>query len=282
MQEHLDRPGAHGAPSPHAASREGDGRAPSASRRSLDVPVAAVTLVALIAFNALSEAMRLGGVTAADVSNEVFVWFAPAGYVFAIWSVIYAGLVVWAVRLSRLDPPLQPARGLPVSRECALFVLSSALNVAWLALWHMRLFALTVPVIVALLVTVWVLYATVRERSDSPLDWVPFSVYGSWLAVATLANAAHVLTRLFPADAGALPAVSTVVLLVALVVGTLSLVRPIMDPAPALVVAWAGLGIGVRLLEVSMVVGVMAMALSALCAVIALLLMQSTLYHRLT
>lgn len=279
MQDNFSQPGAHGAPSARAASREGRGRS---SRHALDVPVTAAALVAVVAFNALSEGLRLGGVTAADVSNEVFAWFAPAGYVFAIWTIIYAGLAVWAVRRSRLDPLPQPARGLPVSRECALFVLSSALNVAWLALWHMRLFALTVPVIVGLLACVWALYATVRQRSDSPLDWAPFSLYGSWLAVATLANVAHVLTRLFPADAGALPAVSTVVLLVALVAGSLSLIRLMMDPVPALVVAWAGLGIGVRLLEVSMVVGVVAMALSALCAMIALALMQSTLYHRLS
>jgi len=43
-----------------------------------------VALVATIACNALFESMKLGGVTSAEVSNEVFAWFAPAGYVFAI------------------------------------------------------------------------------------------------------------------------------------------------------------------------------------------------------
>lgn len=252
------------------------------ARRGHDVPVAIATYVALIAFNALSEVLRLGGVTAADVSNEVFAWFAPAGYVFMIWTAIYAALAVWLVRFVRLDPRPPLAQGLPVSRECALFVLSSVLNVAWLALWHLRLLLLTVPVMAALLACVWVLYATARERSDSPLDWVGFSAYGSWLAVATVANVAHVATRLFPGDAGVLPAVSTIVLLVALLLGALSLIRPIMDPVPALVVAWAGAGIGVRLLEVSTPVGVAAIALSALGAMAALVLMQTAVDHSLS
>lgn len=292
MLDSFDRPGAHGAPSPHAGSREGESREARdrressrgqgrASARSLDVPVAVGSFVALVAFNALSEALRLGGVTSADVSNEVFAWFAPAGYVFMIWTAIYVALAVWLVRFVRFDPRPAPARGLPVSRECALFVLSCALNVSWLALWHLRLFALTVPVIVALLACAWSLYALVRERSDSPLDWAAFSAYGSWLSVATVANVAHVLTRLYPGDAGAFQAVSTIVLLVALLVGSLSLIRALMDPVPALVVAWAGVGIGVRLLEVSTSVGVAAIALSALGAMAALVLMQRAVDHTL-
>lgn len=62
--------------------------------------VLAVSYVAMVAFNALGEIFKLGGVTSADVSNEVFAWFAPAGYVFMIWSVIYVGLAVWGVRLA--------------------------------------------------------------------------------------------------------------------------------------------------------------------------------------
>lgn len=272
----------HNAPrAPHARATSGE-RGGGPAHRPLDAPVAIATYVALVAFNALGEVFRLGGVTAADVSNEVFAWFAPAGYVFMIWTVIYVALGVWVVRFVRLDPRPPLAQGLPVSRECALFVLSSLLNVAWLALWHLRLLALTIPVIVAMLACVWVLYSLARDRSDSPLDWAGFSAYGSWLAVATVANVAHVATRLFVGDAGVFPAVSTIVLLVALLLGALSLVRPTMDPIPSLVVAWAGVGIGVRLLEVSTAVGVAAIALSAIGAMVALVLMQSAMDHTLS
>lgn len=60
-----------------------------------DIAVLVISYIVLVAFNALSEALELGGVTAGDVSNEVFAWFAPAGYVFSIWG----GDIHWPGRM---------------------------------------------------------------------------------------------------------------------------------------------------------------------------------------
>lgn len=246
---------------------------------SLEGMLVIITYLALVAFNAMSEIFRLGGVTAGDVSNEVFTWFAPAGYVFSIWSVIYIGLAIWAVRFAFLRGSSQDgmtggefsARSRRIGPEAVLFVLSSILNIAWLVMWHLRVFPATIAVIAAMLACVAVWYLETRRRSDSPLDWEPIAIYGSWLTLATVANVAHVLTRSTPTDAGLIPAVSTVVILI-LLVGVAYAVRYVFDEyAFGLVLAWAGIGIGVHLLDVSAPMGVAVIVLSVLGPALALL-----------
>lgn len=230
-----------------------------------------VSYIALVAANALGEVLRFGGVTAADVSNEVFAWFAPAGYVFTIWSVIYVGLVVWIVRLVGDETRQIGFLGLPIGLDTSLFVASCTLNVVWLALWHLRVFPATVVVIIALLVVVCTLYIMTWRRSRSWLDRAPIALYASWLAVATVANVAHVATRAASGDGGLFAAVSTLVLLVLFAGATYVVHRIFDDYVFGIVVLWAGIGIGVRLVAVSPITGVLAIVISTIGVAAALL-----------
>lgn len=239
--------------------------------KSTEAAVLAVSYIVLVAANALGEVLRFGGTTSAEVSNEVFAWFAPAGYVFTIWSVIYIGLIVWIVRLVRDDKRDRALPFLPVSAEAALFAVSCALNIVWLALWHLRVFPATIVVIIALLAVVAALYLMTWRRSNSPLDRVPLALYASWLVVAVIANIAHVITRATPADAGIVPAVTTFALLVVLVAAVYVVHRFFDDYVFGIVVAWAGIGIGVRLTSVSPVIGVAIIVISTVGVVAALL-----------
>lgn len=230
----------------------------------LEIIVLALSFVALLAMNLLGEAFKFGGVTSADVSNEVFAWFAPAGYVFMIWSVIYIGLIVWLVRLIIDDSHDRRFAGMPLGLEPILFVISCVFNIVWLILWHLKIFPATIPVIILLLVSVVALYLTTRKRSESWLDRVPISLYASWLVVATVANIAHVATRNMTGDAGLVPAISTIALLAIFVVITFFVRRIFNDYAFGIVVAWAGIGVGVRLVSVSPIVGVLAILISTI------------------
>lgn len=239
--------------------------------KSTETVVLAASYVVLIAANVLGEALRFGGVTAGDVSNEVFAWFAPAGYVFSIWSIIYIGLIVWIVRLIRDDEHGHPLPFLPISAEAALFAVSCVLNIAWLAFWHLRIFPATIPVIVALLAVVAILYLMTWRRSESWLDRAPMAIYVSWLAIATIANIAHVITRATPTDAGLVPAISTIALLLVLVGVAFLAHRVFGDYVFGIVVAWAGIGIGVRIVSVSPIMGVVTILLSTIGVAAALL-----------
>lgn len=238
--------------------------------------VLVVSYIALIAGNALGELLKFGGVTSAEVSNEVFAWFAPSGYVFTIWSVIYVGLAVWIVRLVGDGSRRIGFLGLPIGLDTALFVASCALNVVWLAFWHLRVFPATIIVIVALFVVVGTLYIMTWQRSKSWLDRAPVALYASWLAVAVVANVAHVVARSAPGG-GVFAAASTIVLLV-LLAGATYVVRRIFDDYIfGIVVLWAGIGIGVRLVAVSPVTGVLAIVVSTLGVAAALLPWNSML-----
>ena len=93
--------------------------------------VVVLSVIATIVLNGLANGLPLNGVTTGEVSDQFDVYFVPAGYVFSIWGVIYAGLIAYAVY-----------QGLPTQRENPrlrrigyLFVLSCGANVGWLYLW---------------------------------------------------------------------------------------------------------------------------------------------------
>lgn len=238
----------------------------------VEIIILIASYLILVAVNAFSEIFKFAGVTAADVSNEVFTWFAPAGYVFSIWSVIYIGLIVWIVRYIRNDNHTSQFAGLPISLEALLFVTSCVLNIAWLIIWHLKIFAATIPVIIALLITVSALYVATWKRSEAKLDRIPIAIYASWLTVATIANIAHVITRTNTSfDSGLLPAITTLALLFVLAIATFVVHHFFNDYAFGIVIAWAGIGVGVHLIPVAPIIGVISVLVSTIGIAIALL-----------
>ena len=123
---------------------------------------------------------------------------APGRPAFTIWSVIYAGLVVWAVRQA-LPGRATDAR----ERATGWLLLASMLgNAAWLAVVQTGLLGLSVPVIIGLLAVLVALMLTLlRLPAASTTDTVVMDgtagLYLGWVCVATVANVAAVL-----ADAG--------------------------------------------------------------------------------
>lgn len=123
---------------------------------------------------------------------------APGEPAFSIWSVIYLGLVAYAIW-----------QALPAQRTSArhraigwLVLASMVLNALWIAVVQADLLGLSVPVIVLLLlVLIGALMQIRRIPPSSRLDVVivdgTLGLYLGWVCVATVANAAAVL-----ADAG--------------------------------------------------------------------------------
>ncbi len=59
------------------------------------VNVLATLLV--IGVNALASSLPLNGQTTGEISDRFDVFFVPAGYVFAIWGLIYLGLMAFSI-----------------------------------------------------------------------------------------------------------------------------------------------------------------------------------------
>lgn len=146
--------------------------------------LAGFALVVIV--NSLANALPLNGQTTGDISNKVNVLFTPAGYVFSIWGVIYFLLFIWLLR------GYKPS---PIDRKVHIpFVFSCLFNAGWIFLWHYEFFTVSIFVIVALLVSLIVIYTRVERKRFDFWDRFPFSVYLGWVSVAIIANISFTLT----------------------------------------------------------------------------------------
>jgi len=204
--------------------------------------------LAVIVVNALASALPLNGKTTGEISNQFKVYFVPAGYVFAIWGLIYLAMLAYTVYQA-----LPGQRDNPRLRRIGwLYVLSCAANIAWIFLWHWEHFAFTLIAMVALLLLLIAIYlylGTGRTYVRSAENWlvrVPFSIYLGWITVATIANVTSVLESVGWKGWGLDAVVWAVIMLVvaAVVASLVSITRG--DIAYMAVILWAFAGIAVK------------------------------------
>lgn len=240
------------------------------SHRSRQFLVLLATLATLVV-NGLANALPINGLTTGEISDSFDALFVPAGYVFSIWGVIYLGLIGYAIFQAlpsqRENPRLNASAG--------PFLLASAANIAWIFLWHYQIFALTILVMLLLLGSLIAIYR--RQRStegevSSGERWLvrlPFSIYLAWVSVATIANAADVLTYFGWNNFGLPEAAWAIIMLGVGLLLSGSMTWRERDVAYDLVFIWAYVGIGVAQAEASQAVSVAAYLAAAILAVFA-------------
>ncbi len=231
-----------------------------------------VTLLT-ISVNGLANALPINGIQTGQISDKYFTLFTPAGYVFAIWGVIYLGMLAYMVYQA-----LPSQRTNPRLRAIGWwYVFGNLANTIWIFFWHYEQMLVTVGLIVILLVSLVMAYLRLAPARQVPGlvsrgEWwtthLTFSIYTAWVTVATVANVATYLVSV-GWDGGFLsPAVWTVILLlVATGIGLLFLARW-RDAAYVAVLVWAFIGIAVNHSEVTLVSWTAA-ALAGVLAVLA-------------
>ena len=161
----------------------------------------AIVIVAVILWNYWSNTGAINGNTVGEVSDQYRNLFTPAGYAFAIWGLIYLGLLVSVIYQLRLA-----FRG-GLHEEVILqigpwFTIANLANALWLWFWlNERIGA---SVLVMLVIFFALLIMVVRldmERWDAPLPliafvWWPISFYSGWITLATIANVSAWLTSI--------------------------------------------------------------------------------------
>jgi hypothetical protein len=214
--------------------------------------VIAATLYALIT-NGAANALPLNGKMTGAISDSFNVLFVPAGYVFAIWGVIYIALVAYTIYHS-----LPSQRTNPLMRRSGwLVVLSSLANGTWIFAWHYGYYAVSLIIMLVLLAALTAVYLRLnigKTRFSQVEKWttsIPFSIYLGWITVATIANLTAVLSYYGFTGAGISPTAWTLILLGAgaAIAGIMAFTRT--DIAYILVLVWAFAGISVRWLDVS-------------------------------
>jgi hypothetical protein len=149
-----------------------------------------LSVIIALAVNILATTLPLNGQDTAEISDRFKVYFVPAGYVFAIWGVIYFGWIAFTVfqllPANKQNPRLQ--------RLGYLFAISNLANAAWLFCWHYNKFGLSVLIMSTLLILLIASYIrlNVNHSFVKPAEYwsvdVLFSVYLGWITVATVAN----------------------------------------------------------------------------------------------
>ncbi len=233
-------------------------------------------LIVTIIINGLAGTTLLNGRTTAQVSDAYPTLVTPAGYVFAIWGIIYILLAAFAAYQA-----LPSQRNMRYHKQIgALFILSSVFNCIWLFLWQYNYIALSVVLMLALLATLIAIYLrlgigkTETPHGEKLLVHLPFSVYLGWITIAAIANISAALVSVgwngFDVN---LQTWAIVVLAVALAI-TLAVIVARRDVAFSLVVVWAFVGIAVKqsaypniVLTVEVAIAVIAAALVVALAV---------------
>lgn len=204
-----------------------------------------VSLLAAIVVNGLANALPINNLQTGAVSDSFGALFTPAGYVFAIWGVIYLSLAVFGV-YQILPAQKNNAR---IDRIGIWFILANLFNGAWIFAWHYLQFPVSLVLMLGLLISLVVIYLRLGigvSKSTPNERWLvemPFSIYLGWISVATIANVSVVMLDLNWNGFGISETIWTVVMLViGTVLGLLMTLRR-SEVFYTLVLIWAFIGI---------------------------------------
>ncbi|CAN5350169.1 tryptophan-rich sensory protein [soil metagenome] len=144
-----------------------------------------IATVGTIAVNWMAAVGKIGGVTPKEVSDKYFTFVTPAGYAFAIWSLIYAGLIAFSI-YQALTSKAERFRNIR-----SIYILSCVANCAWIYFWHFEMITVCLAVIIGLWLTLAYINLSVRKIESVAETWLvatPFALYFGWVTVATILN----------------------------------------------------------------------------------------------
>jgi len=212
--------------------------------------------LATVIVNALANILPLNGKTTGEISNSYPNLFAPAEYVFSIWGLIYALLLIFVI--FQATPKQKETNFL--RKIGYFFVLGSIANISWIFLWHYEQIVLSIIPMFVLLGTLIAIYLRLQiGRSNVPLKeklyvHLPFSVYLGWITVAPIANVAAALVAINWDGWGISEVTWTVLVIIVALIITSSVIITRKDIVFSLVIVWALIGIIFKQIEVQSIV----------------------------
>ena len=158
-------------------------------------------LAVLAAFgtNIWANIAPLNGLTLGEISRTFFpnVVIIPANYAFAIWGLIYLGLISLGIYIVLPRPQMNPR----LRQMDYYLAIGSVSQIIWVFLFQSQLFALSVIAMVGILVPLIVLYLRLGINLTTVhflQKWLvnfPISIYLAWISVATIVNIASAKRR---------------------------------------------------------------------------------------
>lgn len=160
-----------------------------------------LSVIVVIAVNYASQSFRWSDTTIGEMSARYDNLFTPAPYAFAIWGLIFLGLIAYA--LFQLRRAFFSKKESPFIEQTGYwFAIANFLNALWVIAFTYNYIWLSVLIMLGILFSLLrVVIRTNMERWDAPVEiiafvWWPICFYSGWIAVATIANISAFLAKL--------------------------------------------------------------------------------------
>jgi hypothetical protein len=211
--------------------------------------------VATILVNVMANVIPYNGKTTAQISDSFAIYFVPAGYVFAIWGLIYVAILAYVYYQFKYTKVSDIKH---IDEINAWFLISCLGNSVWIILWHYDYYIATFFMMAMLLISLIGAYLEIKKikKQDRKFFWMvkaPFSLYLGWISVATIANISAILFSV-GIDGGDNAVLWAAIMMV--VAGILAVVMVLREKDyiyPGVII-WALIGIAVKFSMVSMLV----------------------------
>lgn len=208
-----------------------------------------LAIVAAFGMNVWANINPPNGLTIGAISNRFFsdILITPANYAFAIWGIIYLGLISFAIYQAfpaqRVNPLLRK-----ISYQIAI---ASLAQIVWVFCFLYRQYAWSFLAMLGILLPLISAYLRLPfdTRISQGQKWLvrtPVSLYLAWISVATIVNAATVLKSWSWDGWGISAPVWTVAMLLIAALITTTVTVPRLDFAYVSVFVWALIAIAIK------------------------------------
>lgn len=156
-----------------------------------------VIFIAMMIVNYLGGTGKINNLSQAEVSGMYPTLITPAGFAFSIWGVIYvlvgATLIYFLIK----------ANDMKVNRTIALisplFIASSILNIGWIVSFSYDLIGLSTVLILVMAILLVMIIGKLNEHRRNIsylLPAIAFTLYASWVFIASFVNVAAFLVKI--------------------------------------------------------------------------------------
>ncbi len=160
-----------------------------------------ISVVLVLFVNYYSQTGQINGITIGKLSDEYSNLFTPAGYAFAIWGIIFMGLIAYVIY--DIIQVFVKNKKLDESKNTGYwFALVNLANASWVVAWLYEYTGLSVVIMLIMLFgLIFILIkAEVGLYKVRPslviFNWWPICLYAGWITVATIANIAAYLSKI--------------------------------------------------------------------------------------
>ncbi len=203
-----------------------------------------LVFLATLVVNQMGATAKFNGMGQADVSDKYKTLITPRGFAFSIWGVIYTLLFATLIYffVQRADPAVAEL----ILLTSTLFIASSVFNMCWIVSFSYEKLGLSNVFIFGMLISLMTIIGRIYEyRANFPstLAGSAFTLYASWVFIATVLNISLYLVQKKWKGFGISDSIWTIIILLVAIVLVVLYLFIYQNALFPIAIAWAFFGI---------------------------------------